>query len=111
MLFCQPASVDASILEKAALSGAKTVKLSDPFSKSVRLALFNKLANVERLGSDDATCGILLGVVVGVAVEVAVDVLDVVQPDTNKEATTSDRTIIAVIGFSCIRLFKWLKVA
>src|SRR5674536_283698 len=80
----------------------RQVKLSDPFSKSVRLALSNKLVNVERLGSYDATCGILLGVVVGVAVGVAVDVLDVVQPDTNKEATTNNRTAIAVIDFSCI---------
>jgi hypothetical protein len=96
-------------LEKAALSGAKTVKLSDPFSKSVRLALSNKLANVERLESDDATCGILLGVVVGVAVGVAVDVLDVVQPDTNREATTNNRTAIAVIDFSCITFMQVAK--
>jgi hypothetical protein len=38
-------------------------------------------------------------------------VLDVVQPDTNKEATTSNRTIIAVIGLNCICLCKWLTVA
>jgi hypothetical protein len=64
---------------------------------------------VERLGSDDATCGILLGVVVGVAVGVAVDVLDVVQPDTNKEATTNNRTAIAVIDFSCITFMQVAK--
>jgi hypothetical protein len=27
-----------------------------------------------------------------------------VQPDINKEATTSNRTTIAVIGFNCIRV-------
>jgi hypothetical protein len=26
------------------------------------------------------------------------------QPDTNKEASTSNKTAIAVIGFNCIRL-------
>ena len=40
---------------------------------------------------------------IGVLVEAALLVF-VVQPDTNKEATTSNRTIIAVIGFNCIML-------
>ena len=30
-----------------------------------------------------------------------------VQPDTNEEATTIMRTIIAVIGLNCICLCKW----
>jgi hypothetical protein len=30
----------------------------------------------------------------------------VVQPATNKEATTSDRTAITAIDFNCIRLYK-----
>ena len=38
-------------------------------------------------------------------------VAGVVQPDTIKEATTSERTIIVVIGFNCIRLFKRREVA
>jgi|BarGraNGADG00212_1021973.scaffolds.fasta_scaffold07348_5 hypothetical protein len=33
-------------------------------------------------------------------------VVDVVQPATDKEATTSNRTIIAVIGFNCICVCK-----
>jgi len=32
---------------------------------------------------------------------------DDVHPTTNKEATTSKRTIIAVIGLNCIRVCKW----
>ena len=39
-----------------------------------------------------------------------VAVVDDVQPDTNKEATTSNRTAIRVFGLNCIRSFKWLKV-
>ena len=42
---------------------------------------------------------------------VAVGVLDVVQPAMDKEATTSERTIIAVIGFNCIRLCKRRRLA
>jgi len=30
-----------------------------------------------------------------------------VQPDTNKEAMTSNRTVIKAIGLNCIRLIKW----
>jgi hypothetical protein len=96
-------------LEKAALSGAKIVKLSGPFSKSVRLALSNKLANVVRFWSDDAICGKLLGVVFGVGVGVDDGVLGTVQPAIDNEATTIS-TIIAVIGLNCIHLCKWPKV-
>jgi hypothetical protein len=42
-----------------------------------------------------------------VAVGVVGVVLEVAHPDTNKDTTTSERTNIAVIGFNCIRLFKW----
>ncbi len=48
----------------------------------------------------------VLSVEGGVVVDVGVGegkVVFVVQPDTNKEATTRKRTIIAVIGFNCIR--------
>jgi hypothetical protein len=34
-------------------------------------------------------------------------VVGLVQPATSKEATTSDRTTIAAIGFNCICLCKW----
>jgi hypothetical protein len=40
-------------------------------------------------------------------VGVAVGLVGDVQPATNKEATTSERTIIAVIDLNCICLCKW----
>jgi hypothetical protein len=44
---------------------------------------------------------------VALTVGVAVGLVGDVQPATNKEATTSERTIIAVIDLNCICLCKW----
>jgi hypothetical protein len=51
-----------------------------------------------------------LFVTVALTVGVGVDEFELVQPATDKAVTTSTRTIIAVIGFNCICLFKGLKV-
>ena len=48
------------------------------------------------------------GLVVELLLVVGLVVGDV-QPDTNKEATTSDRTSIAVIGFNCIRFMQEVR--
>ena len=58
-----------------------------------------------RYRRDMASCIVSLGVALDVW-----SVVLVVQPDTNKEATTSERTIIAVIGFNCIMRMQEAKV-
>ena len=49
---------------------------------------------------DGVTVVVIVGV--GVAVGVGEEVLDVVQPATDIEATTSNRIAIAVIDLNCI---------
>jgi hypothetical protein len=87
--------------EKATLSGAKTVKVSGPFSTPVRLALFNKLANVVRVGSDDITLVKVLDVFVGVGVGDNDDVLGrpTVHPDIDKDATITSTRIATTFFF------------
>lgn len=77
----------------------------------MRFALPSKLTKVVRLASDDAAsiidvCGSGGVAVFDALLAVWLLLVDDVQPATDKEATTSERTIIAVIGFSCILLSK-----
>ena len=81
------------------------------FDDGVAVGVFVDVALVVVIAVADTVALILAAAVawtVGVGVEV--EGLDV-QPATEIKATTSNRTVIAVIGLNCICLFKWRMVA
>jgi hypothetical protein len=68
-----------------------------------RVALWPELDDGDE-GVDDGVGVVTIGIDEGVEVGIGVGVGDivVVQPATEREATTSKRTIIAAIGLNCI---------